>query len=330
MSSVTAVTGATGFLGMRLCETLVARGERVIAMGRDFSRFPALDAALCRPVACELADPLSLRRALAGSDVVIHAAALSAAWGRRSDFMRVNVDGTEAVLTAARQAGARRFVHVSSSSVVFVLRDAFDVSEKAPPPRHFPSFYAESKAVAECVVRDASGIETVIVRPRGIFGPRDPALLPRILALAARGKLRIIGEGRNVQDLTYVDNVVEALLLARNAVRAPGNTYFISNGEHVLLWDLIAEVLKGLGLRTPQRRVSLKAALAWAGALETLHRALPMLGEPQVTRYAVGLLGCHQTLDISAARRDLQYSPTVRMAPAIGKTIDWFRREFRG
>lgn len=330
MSRVTAVTGATGFLGRRLCETLVARGEHVVAMGRDFSRFPQLDGRLCRLVAGDLGDRQALQLALAGADAVIHAAALSTPWGRRADFVRVNVAGTEALLDAARQAGVRRFVHVSSSSVVFDLCDRLEVVEDAPLPQRFLNFYPESKALAEGSVRAATGIETVIIRPRGIFGPGDVALLPRIVALARSGRLRIVGDGNNVQDLTYVDNVVEALLLARHAPEAAGRTYFVTNDEHVRLWDLIAEVLNGLGLAPPKRRMPLGAALAFASALETLHRALPQLGEPPLTRYTVALLGCHQTLNIAAARRDLGYSPTVGMAAAVAHTISWFRRGAHG
>ncbi len=326
MSSVTAVTGATGFLGRRLCETLVARGERIVAMGRDFSRFPQLDANLCRQAPCDLGDRQALRVALAGADAVIHGAALSSPWGRRADFLRVNVAGTEALLDAAGRAGVRRVVHVSSSSVVFDLRDRLEVAENAPLSQRFLNFYPESKALAEDAVRAATNIETVIIRPRAIFGPGDTALLPRVVALARSGKLRVVGDGNNVQDLTYVDNVVESLLLARHAPAAAGHTYFVTNGESVRLWDLIAKVLIGLDLAPPARHVPLHAAMAFASALESLHRAMPQLGEPRLTRYTVALLGCSQTLDISAARRDLAYSPAVNMATAVARTIAWFRR----
>jgi 2-alkyl-3-oxoalkanoate reductase len=323
-AALTLVTGATGFLGTRLCETLVARGQRVIALGRDFSRFPQLDARLCLRFEADLENPIALRAAVQGVDHVIHAAALSSPWGRREDFFRINVQGTHALLNAARAAGVRRFVHVSSSSVVFDGRDRLKVTENAAFPPGFLNPYPESKALAEIVVRAATDIETVILRPRGIFGPRDAALLPRLIALARSGRLRIVGEGRNLQDLTYIDNVVEALLLARDAAAAAGNTYFISNDEPVRLWQLIAEVLTGLGVAAPTRHIPFGAAMALACALESLHRALPRLGEPRLTRYTVALLGCHQTLDIAAARRDLRYSPLVSMTEAVTRTIRAF------
>ena len=324
-AAVTLVTGATGFLGTRLCEVLVGRGERVIAMGRNFSRFPSLDGRLCRRLAADLGNSHALHEAVKGAENVIHTAALSSPWGRRAEFLRINVEGTEVLLNAARFAGVRRFVHVSSSSVVFDARDGLKLTENAPLAQRFLNPYPESKALAETVVRAATGIETVILRPRGIFGPGDVALLPRVIALARAGRLRIVGDGQNLQDLTYVDNVVEALLLARDAPAAPGHTYFISNDEPIRLWQLISEVLEGLGLEAPRRHISFGAAMALARALESLHRAIPVLGEPRLTRYTVALLGCHQTLDIAAAKRDLHYSPVVRMGDAVARTIHAFR-----
>jgi nucleoside-diphosphate-sugar epimerase len=294
-------------------------------MGRNFSRFPSLDPRLCRRIEGDLRNQGTLHAAVKGADSVIHAAALSSPWGRRRDFLRINVQGTETLLSVSRAAGVRRFVHVSSSSVVFEARSRLNVTETAALARRFFNPYPESKALAERVLRATTGIETVILRPRGIFGPRDTALLPRVIALARGGQLRVVGDGRNLQDLTYVDNVVEALLLSRNAAAAAGNTYFITNDEPVRLWQLIAHVLEGLSLPPPKGHVPLEAAMALASALESLHHVLPWLGEPRLTRYTVALLGCDQTLDISAAKRDLGYSPLVNMGDAVERTIRAFR-----
>lgn len=325
MTRTTVVTGATGFLGARVCEVLVERGEQVVAVGRNFSRFPPLDERLCRRAVAELDDPRGLAAAVAGADCVLHSAALSAPWGRRADFLRVNVEGTRRLLEAAAGAGVRRFVHVSSSSVVFDNRDRRGVDEREGPPRRYLADYPESKALAEGVVRGFPGLETVILRPRGIFGPGDTSILPRLMSLARAGKLRVIGRGDNEADLTYVDNVVHALLLARDAPAAKGNTYFISNDETVKLWDFVKSALRALGLPAPERHVPFPVAFALAGALETLHRAAPSLGEPRLTRYTVALLAREQTLDIAAAKRDLGYAPPVPMGGALERTVRAFR-----
>jgi nucleoside-diphosphate-sugar epimerase len=274
----TAVTGATGFLGKRICAELVARGERVVALGRRFEQFPSFDPALCEQRSAALEDEGALLRALEGADTVIHAAALSTTWGRRENFVRANVDGTRRLLEAARATGVRRVVHVSSSSVVFTGEDRTNLREDAPRPARFHAHYCETKALAEDVVRASSGVEHVIVRPRGIFGPGDTTILPRLVARARRGKLRIIGHGRNVQDITYVDNVVDALLLARDAPAAAGRTYFVSNGEPVVLWEFIAKVLRGVGLAPPTRHVPFALVYSVAAAMEAAARLAPALG----------------------------------------------------
>jgi nucleoside-diphosphate-sugar epimerase len=322
----TLVTGATGFLGTYLCRALVERGEPVIAVGRKFDRFP-VDSPLCTRAVVDLEDEDRLLRACRGVDTIIHSAAMSTPWGRREDFLRTNVEGTGRLVRSARQAGVRRVVHVSSSSVVFDNQDRFGVTEALPLPSSFLSYYTESKALAEEVVRRAEGIETVVVRPRAIFGPGDTSLLPRFLRLAREGQLRIIGDGKNVQDLTYVDNVVDALLLARGAPAAAGKTYFVTNDEAVPLWDFLKQCLVDLGLRPPRRHVPLKVAYGFASALEALHRLVPRLGEPKLTRYTVALLGRGQTFDITAAKRDLGYRPRVNMGEALARTVASFREQ---
>jgi nucleoside-diphosphate-sugar epimerase len=297
----------------------------VVALGRRFEHFPSFDPALCQRRQASLEDAAALGEALRGADTVIHAAALSTAWGPREAFLRVNVEGTRRILDAARAAGVRRVVHVSSSSVVFADRDRRGMNEDEPRPARFPAHYCASKALAEDVVRAFPGVASVIVRPRALFGPGDTTLLPRILAAARRGRLRIIGRGDNLQDLTYVDNAVDGLLLARHAPAAAGRTYFLSNDEPVVLWEFIASCLRGLGIAPPSRRVPLRVALAVAGALEALHTAVPALGEPAFTRHTVSLLARDQTLDISAARRDLGYRPRVTMTEALARTLDDLR-----
>ncbi|MFN7133540.1 MAG: NAD-dependent epimerase/dehydratase family protein [Myxococcales bacterium] len=330
MNRVTVVTGATGFLGKRVCELLAERGERCVAVGRNFTRFPELDASLCRRQVADLGDDAALREACRGADTIIHSAALSTPWGRREAFLQTNVEGTRRLLRIAKESGVRRFVHVSSSSVVFTGEDGHGVDEAAPYARTWLAAYPESKALAEQVVRGFEGLETVILRPRAIFGPGDPTMLPRIIDGARKGWLKVIGSGENVQDLTYVDNVVDALLLARDAPHVGGRVYFVSNDEPWKVWDVIGTVLDQLGLPRPKKRVPFPIAMAAATSMELLHSALPSLGEPRLTRYTVALLAKHQTLDISAAKRDLGYRPRVDMAEAIRRAAEACREVARG
>ena len=306
------VTGGTGFLGQHVARALLARGDAVHLMGRDFAAVQDVLAAGARPVPADLRDRAAVLQACAGMDAVCHAGALSAPWGPTGEFHAVNVDGTAHVIAGCRQHGVRRLVYVSSPSVVFDGRDCVDATEAAPYPRRFISVYSLTKKLGEDLVNAARDVPAVILRPKAIFGPGDRALLPRLIAAARAGRLPQIGAGRNLVDLTYVQNVAHAIVLALDAPHAVGKTYTITNGEHLPLWDVIRQVLRRLGLAADLRTVPLPVALAAAQLMEW--RAALTRREPLLTRYSVLILARTQTYDITAARRDLGYTPLVSAA----------------
>jgi nucleoside-diphosphate-sugar epimerase len=270
-------------------------------------------------VEADLRDHAAVMRACIGVDAVCHAGALSSPWGKRRDFVAINVGGTRSVIAGCRAAGVRRLVYVSSPSVVFDGRDHYDVTESVAYPRRFASVYSETKKLGEDLVREATGLETVIVRPKALFGPGDRALLPRIVSAARAGRLPQIGNGRNLVDLTYVENVADALLLALEAPVAAGNTYTITNDEHVPLWPAIRAILQRLQIPYAPRRVPLGVALLAAWSMEL--RARITGHEPLLTRYTAAILARTQTYDIAAARRDLGYVPRVSIVDGIERTL---------
>src|SRR5579859_1016994 len=288
------ITGGTGFLGQHLTRTLLAHGHNVRIAGRDFTQVAPLIAAGATPVQADLHDEVAVRSACKGADVAYHVGALSAAWGKRSDFYATNVGGTQAVLAGCRHYGVKRLIYVSSPSVIFDGRDQYSITEDVPYPRRFASTYSLTKKLGEDLVNAASNImNTIIVRPKAIFGPGDRTLLPQLIAAARQQRLPQIGDGKNYVDLTYVDNVVHALLLALDSKAAVGKTYTITNDEHVLLWDQIRLVLSHLDLSTDMRRISLPAALGIAAVMEM---GAAITGrEPLLTRYTAAILGRTQT-----------------------------------
>ena len=229
------VTGGTGFLGRHLAAALMKQEHQTHLLGRSFASVKALVEQGAVPVAVDLRDRAAVSAACAGMEVVYHVGALSAPWGKRSDFYAINVGGTEAVLAGCLEHSVRRLIYVSSPSVVFDGRDQQLASEDVPYPRRFVSIYSLTKKLGEDRVNAArsTGMETVILRPKAIFGPGDQALLPRLIAAARQNRLPQIGDGRNLVALTYVGNVVHALLLASDAPAAVGKTYTITNDEHV-------------------------------------------------------------------------------------------------
>lgn len=315
------VTGGTGFLGQHLARALLAQRHHVTLLGRDFTRSGALITSGVTPLAVDLRDRTATISACAGVDVVFHVGALSAPWGRSADFHAINVDGTEHIVTGCQRHGVARLIYVSSPSVVFDGRDQHALTEAAPYPRRFASIYSLTKKLGEDLVNHAAmlGLPTVILRPKAIFGPGDTSLLPRLLDAARRGRLPQIGAGRNLVDLTYVENVVYALMLALSAPAAVGRTYTITNAEHVPLWQIIRAVLRHQHLSTRLRVIPLPVALLAARLMET--RAALLGGEPVVTRYSAAILARTQTYDISAAQRDLDYQPCVTVAEGIARTL---------
>jgi nucleoside-diphosphate-sugar epimerase len=313
------VTGGTGFLGQHIAARLLRDGHAVRLLGRDFAALSPAIAADVEAVGADLRDREAVIAACKGVGAVIHSGALSAPWGPRAVFEAVNVGGTAAVVEGCRRHGAGRLVQISSPAVIFTGRDHVGTTEAAAYPRRFSSHYAASKAAAEGVVRAARDLPSVILRPKAVFGPGDRSLLPRVIAAARAGRLPQIGDGRNLVDLTYVENVAHAAALALASQAAVGNTYHITNGEHVPLWPLIREVLSRLGIPARLRPAPLPAMLLAAALMEA---GAALSGrEPLLTRYTVAILGRTQTYDIAAARRDLGYAPPFSVAEGVARTV---------
>lgn len=318
------VTGGTGFLGAHVVRALLDVGHIVRVLARDPARAPFVpsERGVVECMRGDLRDAPSVHAAAVGVDALVHAGALSAAWGAAREFHATNVTGTEHVLAACRAHGVRRLVHISSPSVVFNGRDQHGLTEAAPYAQRFLAVYSLTKKLAEERVRCA-GVPFVILRPKALFGPGDRSLLPKLIELARARRLVQIGDGDNQVDLTFVSNAVDAVLAALESDRALGRTYHVTNGEHVRLWDTIREVLRACELDPRLRSVPFGAAWTLARALEW--RARVFGGEPRLSRYTVAILARTQTYDIRAAREDLGYRPRVTIAEGLERTLSGLR-----
>lgn len=342
----TLVTGGTGFLGRRIVQRLLASGRDVRVLGRTPS--PELEQEGVRFIRGSLTDDAAVRAACAGVETVFHVAARVGVWGAYDDFYRTNVLGTRSLLQGCREHGVRRFIHTSTPSVVYNGTDLAGVDESLPLTTACPSPYPLTKAIAEreVLAANSEGLHTIALRPHLIWGVGDPHLVPRVLARARAGRLRIVGNGRNRVDMVHVENAVDAHLLAEaalsNASRQSGSTpttrdltrtsspagqaYFITNGEPVILWDWINGLLAALGEPTLSRKVSVTTARAVGAVCEAIWRVLPLQGEPPMTRFIADELAKDHWFDITAARRDLGYAPRISMAEGTSELIDSLRR----
>lgn len=351
------VTGGTGFLGRRLVERLLDAGRPVTVLARRPD--PALAARGVRFVAASLDDAPAVAAACAGIGTIFHVAAKVGVWGRYEDFFRTNVLGTRALLAGARRHGVRTFVHTSTPSVVYNGHSLAGADESLPLTTSCPSPYPLTKAIAEREVLAANSpaLRTVALRPHLIWGVGNPHLVPRVLARARAGRLRIVGTGQNRVDMVHIENALDAHLCAEAALSgsqpptspkpgeggstlnsqrsavpsapvpaAAGRAYFITNGEPVLLWEWINALLVALGEPPVTRRLSLRTASIVGAACETLWRALPLRGEPPMTRFIAAELAKDHWFDLSAARRDLGYTPRVTMAAGTAELVAHLRQ----
>ena len=337
-SSPVLVIGGTGFLGRRLVERLLAAGRPVTVLARRAD--PALAARGVRFITASLDDTAAVAAAAcAGHATVFHTAAKVGVWGRYDDFFRTNVLGTRAILAGCHAHGVERLVYTSTPSVVYNGQNLANADESLPLTTACPSPYPLTKAIAERDILaantpDHTGLQTVALRPHLIWGVGDPHLVPRVLARARAGRLRIIGDGQNQVDMVHVENAVDAHLLAERALSgsqlsalnsqlpaACGRPYFITNGEPVLLWEWINDLLRALGEPPVTRRLSLSTASALGAVCETLWRVLPVRTEPPMTRFIAAELAKDHWFNLAAARRDLGYEPRVTMAEGTAALV---------
>lgn len=327
----TLVTGATSGLGRNAAAFLASRGTPVRLTGRNRHVGDALAAQGYDFVPADLstASKSEIDRLLADVDTVWHCAALSSPWGKFADFHAANVAATAALARAAARRGVRRFIHISTPSLYFDYRHRLGVQETFRP-RRFVNHYARTKALAEEAILEIAARHPdttfALLRPRGIFGPHDRVLLPRILRLLRErgGRLPLPRGGGALLDLTYVDNVVHAMQLATTVEGyESGEAFNVTNGEPTTLRSMLEALLSRLGVRYaiaslpyPLLDAAARAMQAWS-----VHSGR----EPALTRYSVAALHFDMTLDIDKASRMLGYRPVVSLAQGIESTVHWVR-----
>ena len=314
------VTGGSGFIGGRLVRRLAADGWRVRALARSDRSAAAVEAAGAEAVRGDLDRVDSMRAGAEDCDHAFHAAAFVENWGTREQFERGNVVGTQNALVACRAAGVRRFVHVGTEAALLAGQPLVDADETTPLRPDSPALYASTKARAEQAVRSASGggFETVVVRPRFVWGPGDTSVTPALIEAVRGGQFRWIGGGRHRTSTTHVDNVVEGLVLGAERGR-PGEAYFVTDGEPVVFREFITDLLGAQGVEIPDKNAPAGVVRPLASVVEAAWRVLPLRGEPPITRFAVWAASLDCTIDISKARSELGYEPVKTIPEGLAE-----------
>jgi len=318
--AATFVTGGSGFIGGRLIERLRADGHAVRALARSTSAAERVREHGAEPVEGDLADVAAMRAGAQSCELAFHAAAMLGDWGKRDDFEQGNVVGTRNALQACAEAGVRRFVHVGTEAALLAGQPLVDVDETAPLRPDSPALYSATKARAEQAVLAANrdGFETVVVRPRFVWGVGDTTLLPVMIEMVRAGRFAWIGGGRHRTSTTHVENTVEGLVLGAARGR-PGNAYFVTDGESVVFREFISELLATQGEAAPSRSIPTMAARAIASAGETAWGLAPLPGRPPLTRLAFWLSSQECTIRIDRARDQLGYAPVMSIADGLAQ-----------
>lgn len=323
------VTGGGGFLGRYIVRLLKQQGHDVSVLGRSqYSIFHAQN------IKCFQGDISQYEDILAASqyqDAIIHVAAKAGIWGPWREYYNTNVVGTLNVIKACKHHNIKYLIHTSTPSVVF-NGEAFEgADESLSYGKNALCHYACTKAIAEKAVlesHDGINLNTIALRPHLIFGPEDTHLIPTIIQRAKKRRLIQVGEGTNLVDITYVENAAWAHILALNALlskRTGGKAYFISQDQPVNLWQWLRELLEKLNLPPITKKVPFKTAYYLGYSLEKLFSCFPNSWEPSMTRFVAVELAKSHYFNISAAKRDLDYTPIISTGEALQRTIEFFK-----
>ena len=317
------VTGAGGFLGLAICQRLLAAGIQVVGFARgDYPKLVELGVDMRQG---DISDYDSVKHAMQGCDLVFHVASKAGVWGSKQSYFSPNVDGANNIINACKALNIQRLVYTSTPSVTFAGRDENGINESAPYADSYLNYYGESKAIAEqhVLAVNSTQLHTTALRPHLIWGPNDPHLVPRVIERARAGRLKLVGHEDKLVDTIYVDNaayahVLAALDLVTNA-KCAGKAYFLSNDQPITMADMLNRILACVDLPPVTKRVPAVVAYTAGVVLETVYGLLNKSQEPIMTRFVARQLSTSHYFDISAAKQDLGYQPLVSIDQGMQK-----------
>ena len=310
------VTGATSLIGRHTVAALQARGDEVTAFQRSAVELGD------RSISGSVTDPEALAAACDGQQAVIHLAAKVGVTGDRSEYQKINVDGTRRLLDAARVAGVTSFVHVSSPSVAHVGEPLVGALAAPADPTGTLGHYAITKAEAEvlALAESSPSMPVVAIRPHLVWGPGDTQLIGRIVQRARAGRLFLVGDGAALIDTTYVDNASDALIAAVDrAGDLAGTALVISNGEPRTVHELVFRITRAVGIDWAPRAVPTVVATAAGSVAERVWAATNRDDDPPMTRFLAEQLSTAHWFDQRDTRRALGWEPRITLAEGFAR-----------
>lgn len=309
------ITGATSGLGRNLVNYLKNYNYEIIALGRNEKVLNTLDV---KTKKVDLSILNEIIKSFEEADVVFHCAALSSPWGTYSDFYNSNVVATENVIEMMNLYNIPKIVHVSTPSIYFNFKDQLNIKENYEN-KSFVNYYAKTKYEAEQVVLN-SNVHSTIIRPRGIFGEYDQALIPRLEKVSKKGFLPMTDKNPIV-DISYVGNVVHSLYLASIKDIQSKEIFNITNDEPQSLEEIYNTIVDVLKWNVKIKKISSTKLYFLASILESISKFTR--NEPMLTKYGVGLISTSQTLNIQKAKSLLNYKPIYTIKEGFENYVKW-------
>lgn len=317
------VTGASGLLGREVARLLLRKGHDVTTFQR---RASGVDGAADH--LGSLTEAADVRDAVRGAEAVVHLAAKVSFTGRATEFDEVNVQGTASLLLAAREAGVRDLVFVSSPSVANSGAAIAGLGAEPADPEHAHGHYSRTKAEAEllALAADAPDFRVAAVRPHVVWGPGDTQLVERVLARAARRRLPLLDAGAALIDTTYVDNAASAIVAALERIsHIHGRALVVSNGEPRPVGELIAGICAAGGVPAPSWSVPGRLARIAGSAVERAWLGLGKQDEPPMTKFLAEQLSTAHWFDQRETRVLLDWTPAVSIDEGLARLADYYR-----
>ncbi len=304
------VTGGSGFLGKRLIARLVGDGHTVSALARSLEAADKVKSVGATPLIGELTNIPEWELALGKFDVVIHAASPVEFWGKWENFERDIVRSTSELYESAARNNVRRFVYISSESVLQATKPLLDITEQEPYPDEPNSFYGKAKKLAEQALMRSQGItDCVIIRPTFIWGKGIPALETMLEKMKTGGFLWIDG-GKTVIECVHVDNVVEAIVCALTQGRHKG-IYNITDDAPKTARELITALAATRGITPPEKSMPASIAGFAAALVEGVWKLFGIDSAPPLSRFELSFVSMPRRYNIHAAKEELGYTPRI-------------------
>lgn len=315
------ITGASGFIGGAIATYLVINGYKVSAMARSASSAEKIRSLGATPVECNLTTIKAEH--LATCDIVIHSAAYVEPWGTKDDFWQANVEGTQNMLSAAKVADIKRFIHIGTEAALFRGQHMRNIDESADYAFDSPFFYSSTKAEAESRVLSANtpmdNFATLSLRPRMVWGPGDQTIAPEVKSMVEQGNFVWVNDGQAKTSTTYIDNLVYACELALTKGEG-GQAYFITDGEDTDFKYFLTELMSTMNITLPTKSAPGFVVRSLAFIIEGMWRLLALKSTPPLTRLAANLMSRDCTINIDKATKELGYQPKVSLVDGM-KTL---------